>query len=93
MQPIITDFIDLFPDPHGERLLAEVSVDAESGLAGKELADALESCHDVVVLAVRDVKGKISVGPARTTRLAEGDTLVVIGEEDDLRSLGAVSRR
>jgi voltage-gated potassium channel len=91
MQPIITDFIDLFPDPHGERLLAEVSVDSESGLAGKELAEALESCHDVVVLAVRDVKGNLSVGPARTTRLSEGDTLVVIGEEDDLRSLGAVS--
>ena len=93
MQPIITDFIDLFPDPRGERLLAEVSVDSESGLAGKELADALAGCHDVVVLAVRDAQGSLNVGPARSTTLTTGDILLVIGEEDELRSLGAVARR
>ncbi len=93
MQPIITDFIDLFPDTQAERLLAEVTVDAASGLVGKELSEALAGCRDVVVLALRDAQGRLSVGPARTTTLSPGDILVVIGEEDELRSLGAVARR
>jgi voltage-gated potassium channel len=92
MQPIITDFIDLFPDTQAERLLAEVTVDAASGLVGKELSQALAGCADVVVLALRDPQGKLSVGPARTTMLSLGDILVVIGDEADLRSLGAIAR-
>ena len=48
LQPIITDFIDLFPtDTQGDRLLAEVAIDDESGLLGKELGEALEGCRDV----------------------------------------------
>jgi len=93
MQPIITDFIDLFPDTQAERLLAEVTVDSESGLIGKDLSEALAGCEDVVVLALRDAQGRLSVGPARTTRLSSGDILVVIGEEKELRSLGAIARR
>lgn len=92
VQPIITDFIDLPSSIQGERILAEVAVDGVALLAGRQLGEVLEGCGDVVVLAVRDVKGNLSVGPARTTRLNEGDTLVVIGEEDDLRSIGAVAR-
>lgn len=94
LQPIITDFIDLFPsEALGERLLAEVAVDEASGLEGRDVGEALGGLKDVVVLAVRDARGELKVGPPRSTRLSRGDILVVIGEEDDLRSLGAVARR
>jgi K+/H+ antiporter YhaU regulatory subunit KhtT len=59
---------------------------------GKDLSQALAGCADVVVLALRDPQGKLSVGPARTTMLSLGDILVVIGDEADLRSLGAIAR-
>jgi voltage-gated potassium channel len=93
IQPVITDFIDLLPNSENERLLAEVTVDAESGLVGSELSQALASCPDVVVLAVREVSGRVNVGPARSTRLSSGDILIVLGDEDDLRTLGTVAGR
>jgi voltage-gated potassium channel len=92
VQPIITDFIDLPGGIQGERILAEVAVDGVAVLAGRQLGEVLEGCGDVVVLAVRDAGGNLSVGPARSTVLSSGDTLVVIGEEDDLRSIGGVAR-
>jgi voltage-gated potassium channel len=92
MQPIITDFIDLVPDHQAERVLAEVSVDEASGLAGKTISEALAGCDDVVALAVRDSQGRLNVGPPRNTELTSGDILVVIGSEADLRSIGAVAR-
>jgi voltage-gated potassium channel len=94
LQPIITDFIDLFPaEPEADRIIAELAIDNESGLAGKDIEEALTGCRDVVVLALRKAEGRLSVGPPRSTRLELGDTLVIIGEEDDLRGIGAVARR
>ena len=91
MQPIITDFIDLFTDAtEGGRLLAEVVVDAASGLDGETLGDVLARSKEVVALAVMDAAGQMTVGPAGTTRLRRGDRLTLVGDEDELRSIGAL---
>jgi uncharacterized protein with PhoU and TrkA domain len=90
LQPIITDFIDLLPtESQEDRVLAEVFIDQASGLVGKELGDALKDCDDVVALAVRDAGGELNMGPPRSRRLVEGETLVVAGDEDDLRRISA----
>ena len=94
IQPIMTDFIDIVPsDAQGDRILAEFVVDQASGLLGRELGEALSGCRDVVVLAVRDAQGRMTVGPAGSTRLSLGDRLMVVGGEDELRSIGAVAPR
>jgi len=91
LQPIITDFIDLFSDAtEGGRLLAEVIVDATSGLEGEMLGDVLARSKDVVALAVMDAEGQMTVGPASTTRLQLGDRLTLVGDEGELRSIGAL---
>ena len=91
MQPIITDFIDLFSEAtDGGRLLAEVIVDAASGLEGETLGDVLARSKDVVALAVMDAAGQMTVGPASTTRLQRGDRLTLVGEENELRTIGAL---
>jgi voltage-gated potassium channel len=91
MQPIITDFIDLFSDAtQGSRLLAEVVVDAASGLDGETLGDVLARSKEVVALAVMDAAGQMTVGPASTTRLQRGDRLTLVGDEAELRSIGAL---
>lgn len=93
VQPIMADFIDIVRGPQGNRILAEFLVDEDSGLAGRGLAQALSSCKDVVALGVRDSEGAMTVGPAASTLLKLGDRLLVVGEEDDLRGIGALSRR
>jgi voltage-gated potassium channel len=90
VQPIMTDFIDLFSDEDGSgRILAEFAVDDESGLAGRSLSETLEGCRDVVVVAVRDAAGRMRVGPPGSTVLSLGDRLTLVGDEDQLRSIGA----
>jgi voltage-gated potassium channel len=93
VQPIMADFIDIVPGSQGNRILAEFLVDEDSGLAGRELTQALSSCKDVAALAVRDAEGAMTVGPAASTQLKLGDRLLVVGEEDDLRGIGAMARR
>lgn len=86
LQPSITDFIDLFgSDPQEGRILAEITVDEESRLAGKSLSEVLEGSRDVVLLAIRDADGRLSVGPGRSTVLSLGDGLILIGEERELQ--------
>ena len=93
MQPIITEFIDLFPvDSQGDRLLAEVAIDADSVLANRGLGEALDGLEDVVVLAVRDPEGRLIVGPPRSTVLSPGTVLMVIGKEAELSTIGARTR-
>jgi voltage-gated potassium channel len=93
LQPLVTDFVDLFEnDPLGERVLAEVAVTAESHLAGREIGDVLSGAGDVVVLAVRDAEGRLNVGPSRSHMLGIGEVMIVIGSDDDVRTIG-VDRR
>jgi voltage-gated potassium channel len=93
LQPFVTDFVDLFSnDPLGERVLAEVAVDAESEFAGRELGDVLGRTGEVVVLAVRDAEGRLIVGPPRSRVLQAGEIMIVIGAEDDVASIGVAGR-
>ena len=90
LQPFVTDFVDLFSnDPLGERVLVEVTVEAGSEFADRTLGDVLEGCGDVVVLAVRDVEGRLAIGPPRSRVLQGGEIMIVIGAEDDVRAIGA----
>ena len=89
LQPLVSDFIDIFPSAEqGDRVLAEIPVDEDSGFAGKQLSEALTGCDDLVVLAVRTAEGRLDVGPARSRELAVGEILIVVGEEQDLSALG-----
>ena len=89
LQPLVSDFIDIFPGAEqGDRVLAEIPVDDDSGFAGKQLGEALAGCEDLVVLAVRGAEGRLDVGPPRSRLLAAGDILIVVGEEEDLSALG-----
>lgn len=94
LQPLVSDFIDIFPGAEqGDRVLAEIPVDDDSGFAGKQLGEALAGCEDLVVLAVRGAEGRLDVGPPRSRLLAAGDILIVVGEEEDLSALGVSGHR
>jgi voltage-gated potassium channel len=89
MQPILLDFMDIVSlGAQGPGVLGEFGVDAESGLEGRTIEEALKAVPELVVLAVRSARGTMIVGPAPATRLARGDRLMVFGSEDQLRAVG-----
>jgi uncharacterized protein with PhoU and TrkA domain len=70
-----------------------VTVEADSGFAGKPLSEALTGREDLVVLAVRQAGGQLEVGPPRSRILSAGEILIVVGQEEDLSRLGVSGGR
>ena len=68
----------------------EILVTPESGLAGKTIAESsLGKDRIVLVLGIEKDGEPMMIAPRGTQRLESGDTLIVMGDVDDLRSLGA----
>jgi K+/H+ antiporter YhaU regulatory subunit KhtT len=94
LQPMMTDFLDIFADGKGdERILAEFTVDADSPLSGETVGGVVAGSKDVVVVAIVDGTQKVIVAPGPERPLATGDRLTLIGNEDELRRIGAFPRR
>jgi voltage-gated potassium channel len=94
LQPLVTDFIDIFPSAgQGDRVLAEIPVEDASEFAGKELGEALAGTKDVTVLAVRGANGLLDVGPPRSRVLSAGEILIIVGDEEDISALGVSGYR
>lgn len=68
----------------------ELTVTAGSELAGRRIADsALGREANILVLAIRRDGRDLTIAPRGQQRLESGDTLMLIGDMDDLRKLGA----
>lgn len=93
LQPMMTDFLDIVSGRSGdERILAEFVIDESSGFEGRTIAQAMADCKDAVVLAIVDASQRVRVAPGLSTLLSPGDRLTIIGDEDELRRIGALSR-
>jgi len=87
LQPIVLDFIDTLATRRGEQILAELDISAQSGLAGRAIHEVLHACPSAVVLGLQKASGAIEVGPRADTVLAEGDRLIVMGDESELEAI------
>jgi len=86
LQPMVLEFFDMLAS-RGGQILAELDISAESGLAGQTIHDVLHSCPSAVVLGLQKTNGETQVGPRTDTLLAEGDRLIVMGEESELEAI------
>lgn len=86
LQPMVLEFFDMLAAPGGQ-ILAELDISAESGLAGQTIHDLLHTCPSAVVLGLQKASGEIQVGPRADSMLAEGDRLIVLGEESELEAI------
>jgi voltage-gated potassium channel len=75
----------------------EIEIAEGSAVAGRTIRDLeLRGAHGYLVVGVRHADGGTSLHPSADTRLESGDTLVVLGYEDDLLEIapaGPVRRR
>ena len=91
LQPILVGLVDTTlaaKDAGG--VLAEIEISREGALAGRSIAEVLRTSPTTVVLAVQGSDGDLAVGPGPETQLAVGDTLILIGREEELESIRPV---
>ncbi|MFQ6020001.1 MAG: potassium channel family protein, partial [Dehalococcoidia bacterium] len=86
LQPIVLDFFDTLAT-RGGQILAELEISVASGLGGQTIHAALHTCPSAVVLGLQRASGNIEVGPRADTTLAEGDRLIVMGDETELEAI------
>jgi len=94
LRPAVLDFIELATRRgHLELQIEETRVAASSPLAGGTLdASRISAELGVIVLAVRTRDGRMVVNPPLDTRLEADDTLVALGNRDQLDKLDARAR-
>jgi len=92
MQPMLAEFIDMPAAAEGgQGVLAEIEV-SESTTAGGTVGALLGGLRDVTVLGVQKKTGELTVSPAMSTQLLEGDRVVIIASEDALGRIRPASK-
>ena len=68
----------------------DLKVHAESPLANRALSEIeVQSNHGFLIVGIRHADGSISINPSAQTRLQAGDTVIVLGHDDDIPQLAA----
>ena len=92
--PLVTDFLKIATGVNPlNYFMEELHVAPGSSLAGQSLRDSpIRRDHGVIVLAIRHGHGEFVTNPRPDLPLSEGDVLVVLGEEQQLRELEELAR-
>ncbi len=89
VKPVTSDFLDLVT--HGgevEFRLHEIAIPTGSPMVLKSLADAeIRDKTGAVVLAIQKADGSFNLQPHASSVINQGDTLVVIGTQEQIESL------
>jgi len=89
MRPRVVDFLDIVTDGQRTELkLEEISLSAGDPFVGMTIADAhIRSTTGAYVLAIHGADGSVNSNPSSETVMQGGDRLVVLGSDDQLRTL------
>jgi voltage-gated potassium channel len=94
-EPSLDEFVDVFL--HGrlvELRIEGIEISSTSPLVGKLLMEsAIRQESGAQVLAIETPTGELKLNPSADIRLAEGQTLIVIGTEAQLERLRTFARR
>ena len=89
VRPTVIDFIDL--TVHEGELglrLEELQVSGTATFVNKTLMDSgIRSEHDLIVVAIKRLKGEMLFNPSSSTEILAGDILVVLGEHLNIQGL------
>jgi len=90
LRPAVTDFLDTISRRRGPELqLENVEVTKDSTLAGLTVAD-VRQCSRSNVLALNRKTGRILANPSGEEKIDVGDSLIIMGTNEQLTSLEAV---
>ena len=92
IRPEVTGFLDhMMRDPDRTLRIEEIPVRQDSRFVGKQLSESeIRRASDVLVIAVRKNTGLYHYNPGPTYPIMAGETLIVIGDPSEVRTLRAL---
>ena len=90
LRPKVTSFLDFaLSAKRQDILMEELPVSPESSLANLTLKDSgIRQRYNLIVIAIEKATGEMLFNPSFEAVIAAGDTLIAVGEEPNLHSLG-----
>jgi voltage-gated potassium channel len=90
VRPTAIEFVDtVLTARNSELLLEDFAITDSSQSRGKTLSELIPDSSNMIVLAIKR-DGRMTLRPPQSTRLQDGDEIVVAGAPDDMRSLEAM---
>lgn len=92
MRPAVTSFLEFaFSTTRKDIQLEELAIGAGSGLAGLSLKDSgIRQKYDLIVIAIKKADGAMLFNPSFESVIAAGDTVIAVGEVENLDRLEKV---
>jgi len=89
LRPTISDFMELAVHGHSvEFQMEEIPVGKGSSLTNLTLQESgIRQNLDVIVIGIRRISGRMIFNPSAKTKIMDGDTLIVLGEVQNLKKL------
>lgn len=89
LRPTVTNFIDLaFAHKRKDIQMEEIPVDASSELANVMLKDSgIRQKFNLIIIAIKKADGTMMFNPSFEAVMTPGDTLIAVGEDDNLQKL------
>ncbi|MCX5877874.1 MAG: potassium channel protein [Deltaproteobacteria bacterium] len=92
VKPAVSDFLEF--TVHNRRIgleMGEVVVSENSHLSGVKLADSgIRQQMDVIIIAIQKKDGEMKFNPSSQTQIESGDTLIALGESEDISRLAKI---
>lgn len=89
MRPAVTSFLDsAFSDVRKDIQMEELAVGADSPLAHLSLKDSgIRQRYNLIVIAIKDSEGAMLFNPSFEATIRPGDTVIAVGEVENLDRL------
>ncbi|WP_167940962.1 potassium channel family protein [Desulfobaculum xiamenense] len=89
LRPTVTSFLELTLSKHELDLnMEELEITERSEFKGKNLIESkLRQRFNIIVISIKKADGKMIFNPSAQTVLEEGDTIVIVGNKENLREL------
>jgi voltage-gated potassium channel len=88
LYPGVSDFIERVLPGYGKELgLEEIEADSDSKLVGKSIREAQDYSGGASILAIRKQGKETIAKPSDETKIEPGDSLIILGQREQLRLL------
>ncbi len=92
IRPTVTSFLDLaFAHKHKDIQMEEIPVSSASELVNVQLQDSgIRQNYNLIIIAIKKPDGRMQFNPSFDAVISPSDTVIAVGEADNLQKLGWV---